>query len=274
MTTTTGAWRFPSDLAARHRFFAPSSFSHPAKLHLGLLQRLIDLYTAPGDTLLDPMAGSGSLLLAATQQRNVIIRDIEPSYVQLMHSSAPIIRQKAGLFAGLIDIDIADAKGLCCPHFDHIITSPPYGCRTQNGEGELSRKERLKDIQFDPRWLRRNTDGCAGHLGFRYANASGDNIGNKQGGKYWQDMLTVYSRLTELLPHSGKLILILKNHYRRGNLVDVVERTVDLIEGLGLTLTARHGRYIDNPSLWQRRRREAGLPIVDVEDVLVFEVAS
>lgn len=33
------------------------------------------------------------------------------------------------------------------------------------------------------------------------------------------------------------------------------------------------GRFIDNPSLWQRRRKEQGLPIVDVEDVLVFKKA-
>lgn len=66
------------------------------------------------------------------------------------------------------------------------------------------------------------------------------------------------------------MVLVIKNHYRRGSLIDVVGQTVDVVTGLGLSLIARHGRFIDNPSLWQRRRREQGLPIVDVEDVLVF----
>lgn len=62
-------WTFPVDRGLRRRLFAPEVFSHPAKLHLGLLQKLIDLYTYPGETLLDPMAGTGSLMIAATQQR-------------------------------------------------------------------------------------------------------------------------------------------------------------------------------------------------------------
>lgn len=66
------------------------------------------------------------------------------------------------------------------------------------------------------------------------------------------------------------MILVLKNHYRRGVLRDIVGQTVVEVEKMGMELVARHGRLIDNPSLWQRRRKEQGLPIVEVEDVLVF----
>jgi hypothetical protein len=52
-----------SDVALRTRWFVPASFQHPAKLHLGLLHWLIEGYTLPGETIADPMAGSGGILL-------------------------------------------------------------------------------------------------------------------------------------------------------------------------------------------------------------------
>jgi tRNA G10 N-methylase Trm11 len=238
-----------------------------------MLQKLIDVYTAPGDTLLDPMAGSGSLMLAATQQRNVILRDIAPEYVNLMQLSAPIIRRRAGLFCGLIDIDLADARSLQCSTFDHIITSPPYGIEVTNGHSNEERAK--KGALLGRRWKQfiENPTHASFAAGFRYAGGKA-NTGNKSGRNYWRDMTAIYQRCADLLPPEGRLILILKNHYRRGKLVDVISQTIAVVESLNLKLEARHSRYIDNPSLWQRRRREQGLPIVDTEDALIFAAAG
>jgi hypothetical protein len=264
-------WTFPVDTPIRRRLFAEEVFSHPAKLHLGLLQRLIDLYTAPGETLLDPMAGTGSLMLAATQQRHVILRDIIPDYVALMQVSVPLIHQVGGLFAGLIDIDQADAKTLVCPPFDHILFSPPYGFETGNGISNERRARIMREKQHGPRWDRyiQQPNHASFAAGFRYAGGRA-NTGNKSGRNYWTDMRTIYGHLADLVPAGGLMIVVLKNHYRRGKLVDVVGQTVVEVQNMGLELVARHARLIDNPSLWQRRRREHGLPIVNVEDVLIF----
>lgn len=271
MQVDNAPWTFPVDRPARRSYFDDSVFAHPAKIHLGLLQRLIDLYTEPGETLLDPMAGSGSLMIAAAQQRNVILRDIQPEYVAMMQYNAPLVHWRAGLLSGLIDIDQADARYLVCPPFDHIITSPPYGFETGSGMSNRRRAELLGSAKFGARWKRylENPNHASVAAGFRYPGGQ-DNIGNKSGRNYWAEMRAVYSRLGALLPSGGRLILILKNHYRRGKLIDVVSQTVSLAEGFSLELEARHQRLINNPSLWQRRRREKGLPIVDKEDVLVF----
>lgn len=265
-------WTFPVDRGLRRRLFAEEVFSHPAKLHLGLLQKLIDLYTYPGETLLDPMAGTGSLMIAATQQRNVILRDLQPEYVALMQASIPFIHRRAGLFGGLIDIDQADAKTLECPPFDHAIFSPPYGFETGDGVSNERRMRILNEKQHGGRWDRYLEQPCHASFagGFRYAGGN-QNAGNKSGRNYWADMRPIYGRVAQRLPAGGLMILILKNHYRRGKLRDIVGMTVVEVEKLGLALVARHGRYIDNPSLWQRRRKEKGEPTVDVEDVLVFK---
>lgn len=263
-------WTFPSDVGWRRQYFSLEAFRHPAKLHLGLLQKLIDRYTLPGDTLFDPMAGSGSLMFAATQQRNVILRELEYEYVSLIEQSVPIIRRAAGLFAGMIDYGQADARRVEVPRFDHIITSPPYGFEASGGMTE-NRRRRHEQLESLGRKLGQRSNTYS--IGFRYAGGN-TNIGNKSGGNYWREMRTVYMRMAEIMPAGGMMILILKNHHRRGKLIDVVSQTVVECESIGLTVVERHMRMVDNPSIWQRRRVEQGLPIVDHEDVLVFRRAG
>ncbi|MBK8035325.1 MAG: hypothetical protein IPK17_38635 [Chloroflexi bacterium] len=119
--TAPEVWKFRTDVALRKRYFTPEAFRHPAKAHLLLVQKLVQRYTLPGETILDPMAGTGTLLLAATLQRNVILRDLEPAYVALIEASVPIIRGAGGLLCGAIDVGVADARTITCPTFDHII---------------------------------------------------------------------------------------------------------------------------------------------------------
>lgn len=272
---TTSVWRFPVDRHTRRHYFCEEAFSHPAKLHLGLLQRLLDMYTVPGETILDPMAGTGSLMIAATQQRNVILRDIQPEYVDLMSRSVSIIHHRAGLFGGLIDIDCGDARTLECPPFDSIICSPPYGFETGAGVSNPRRIALMYQGELGKRWRRylETPTHASVAAGFRYLGGQ-DNIGNKSGRNYWRDMQCIYERMVALLPAGGRLILILKNHYRRGRLIDVTGQTICVVQTLGLELAARHQRVVSPLSLWQRRRKEKGLPVIEVEDVLVFVKGS
>ena len=52
------------------------------------------------------------------------------------------------------------------------------------------------------------------------------------------------------------------------------DSTVATCESLGFSLHARHQRRVFPLSLWQRRRKEMGLPVVEEEDVLVFRKES
>ena len=54
-------------------------FRFPAKFHPPVAHALIQAYTAPGQTLLDPFCGSGTLLLAAAAEgRHAIGSDVDP----------------------------------------------------------------------------------------------------------------------------------------------------------------------------------------------------
>lgn len=58
--------------------------NHPSPKPLQAMMKLIQHYTAPGDLVLDPFAGSGTTLLAAANQgRRFIGCDISSEYVEL-----------------------------------------------------------------------------------------------------------------------------------------------------------------------------------------------
>ena len=270
-----------SDLALRYRYFSRESLAHPAKLHLGLLAWIVERYTLPGDTIADPMAGIGSTAYAALLQRNVILREIEPRWLALAHENAAAIIREAGLFAGAIDVDQADARQPWGVQVDHVVFSPPYSCEMSSNtfrrQGILSHKQRVLAEQpgrLGQRWRllleREQTQpGSAGSIQFHYGEHPAQ-IGYLRDAAYWEAMAAIYTQARAAL-RGGKMILVIKDHIRRGVRVCVADQTVRLCETLGFALEARHARRVYPLSLWQRRRKERGEPIVEEEEVLIFQ---
>lgn len=63
------------------------NMGHPAVFPVGLAAHFINLFTKPGDKVLDPFAGSGSTGLAAEQlDRNVVMIDIKAEYFETIRS--------------------------------------------------------------------------------------------------------------------------------------------------------------------------------------------
>lgn len=66
------------------KYFPQEAVSHPAKMNLNLLEYLIQHYTDEGDTLLDPMSGTGSMgILAGLNGRNAICIDLEQKFHEM-----------------------------------------------------------------------------------------------------------------------------------------------------------------------------------------------
>lgn len=271
---------FPSDVGTRREWFVERSFTHPAKLQLGLLAWLIDRYSAPGDTVADPMAGSGSLLLAAGQQRHVIVRDVEPNFLALLHENAAHVLRRCGLFAGNIDIGAHDAREPWGYHADAIITSPPYACAASSTPNQRrflpSKLASIPGLRYDQRWAElaaHNSPSASGAVRFFYGNHPAQ-VGAFRGPRYWEAMRAVYTQAHAALRPGGLLILVIKDHVKDGQRVHVADDTALLCAGLGFTLHERHVRALDTLSLWQRRRRERGQLVVLEEDVLCFRGVS
>ena len=264
-----------SDLALRNHWFVPESFAHPAKLHLGFLRWLLEAYTSPGETIADVMAGIGSCLLAAAYGRNVIAREIEPRWLEILRANAASIQQQAGFFVGAIDIDSADAREPWGYTADHILFSPPYGneaSSSPNARHTLPYRLHNAPFAYGERWKRfieEPTEGSKGAVVFHYGTHPAQ-IGHWRGARYWQAMQQIYTQAHAALRGHGSLIIVVKDHIHAGLRVETAAQTVALCEALGFVLHARHQRQVFPLSLWQRRRKERGELVVEEEDALVF----
>lgn len=120
---------FKSDTKERKGLFEAASFAHPAKMVLGLQIYLIEHYTKPGDTILDPMAGSGTLLMACTLGRNVVLVELEDKFVKMQQDNWQKIKSLGpmlGFTMGKAVILKGDARNLEGLLADNILFSPPY----------------------------------------------------------------------------------------------------------------------------------------------------
>ena len=73
---------FPSDVQFRAKYFAPAEKGHPARCNLYMLVWLIKKLTKPGDTILDPTSGVGSLMYATLLGRNVVNIELEKHFIE------------------------------------------------------------------------------------------------------------------------------------------------------------------------------------------------
>ncbi len=269
-----GLLELGSDLHLRQKWFLPASFSHPAKLHLDLLHWIVERYTRPEDTIADPMCGIGSILYAATLQRQIIAREIEPRWLEIAYQNASHIMRAGGLFVGRISVGQQDAREPWGYQADHVVFSPPYGNETSttpNKHRALLYKLESCRVETGSRFRRladHPTDGAMGMIAFHYGNHPAQ-MGHFRGRRYWQAMTEIYANAYQALGH-GYLILILKDHIANGKRVRTAEQTIQLCQQLGFAFVAWHRRRLSQLSFWQRRRKEAGLPVVEEEDILVF----
>src|SRR5258708_7910887 len=101
------------------------------------------------------MAGIGGILYAATLQRAVIAREIEPRWLEIAMRNAAHLHYAGGLFIGLMQVGQHDARESWGYQADHIITSPPYGNEagtTPNGRRMLPYKLHQGLVSYGERW--------------------------------------------------------------------------------------------------------------------------
>ena len=120
--------RMKNDGPLRKRLFVAEAMSHPAKGHISMWQEMIERYSAPGDLMVDPMAGVGTTLVAALMGRHVICVELEPHFVAPMRASWEKMKQHPmlGFTLGHVCIIRGDARHLPLVSADSIITSPPW----------------------------------------------------------------------------------------------------------------------------------------------------
>jgi SAM-dependent methyltransferase len=257
----TGVLTFGRDHHLRRRLFTESSFQHKARVNLYWLAWLLHQHTSPTTTVLDPMGGVGSILLAATEQRPVITGDIEPHWATIQAEIARRIRHEMLFSAPAITCQW-DAAKLPLPSgsVPAIVTSPPY-------------------FDLFSNWNRKSGtdfDGNPDHIGetglcYGFHPAQVGNIHIYE--NYLRAMRKIYTECWRVLVPGGKLILIVGDKVRKRQIVPVTKDTQTLCQANGFRLITQHQRHV-TPShfrLIHKIRNGIDYPLIDLETALIFQ---
>jgi len=177
---------------------------HPAKFPEELIAEFITFFTKQGQAVLDPMAGTGSALIAALETGR------RAYGVELQDKYADIARERLQELSEELDdppeyrletANAADIADLDFPEIDYCITSPPYW-------------DMLHRKGFDTQQERREDDSLDVH----YSDDEAD-LGNIEDYHHFLDNLThIYCRVAELLREQAYMTVIVKNIKKGGTI--------------------------------------------------------
>jgi modification methylase len=263
---TTAQWQ-------RAGRYLPACTQHPGKMLPELARRIVTEYSAPGQLVVDPLAGIGTTVVeAALLDRRAVGVELEDRWVaiakeNLDHMLGRRQRRRADVRAGDAR-RLAEALGPLAGSVDLVVTSPPYACDA----GVIDK----------PAWLAGGRLCPADTLNYSTDPA---NLGHARGPAYTQAMAEVYTACHTVLRPGGRLVVVTKNTRRKGRTLDLAGLTVGLATEAGfsylghviaLHAAIRDGELAARPSYWQvtqvRHARQRGEPVhlVAHEDVTVF----
>lgn len=205
---------------------------HPAKFPETLAQEFIEFFTKRGQVVLDPMAGTGSTLVAALRAgRHSYGVELNPAYAEiarrLVLEEQQLLGEKAaGLAAHVITGDAAEIARHVSEHnlplIDYVLTSPPYWDMLHARGAETQQK-------------RRTSTG----LDVTYSDLPSD-LGNVHDyDEFVERLACIYEALQPYLRKKAYLTIIVKNVKKGGRIYPLAW---DLGRRLGKTYTLKDER--------------------------------
>ena len=198
---------------------------HPAKFPETMAQEFIEFFTKEGETVLDPMAGTGSTLVAALRcGRNSYGIELNPKYAEIAEQIVMEEREQLGevvknLKSEIINGDASHAPDYRIPIIDYVLTSPPYWNMLRAKGAETQKR-------------RRSTDD----LDVFYSDDPND-VGNLHDyEEFLEKLVGIYAGLQPLLREKAYLTVIVKNVKKGGKIYPLAW---DLGRELGKTYTLK-----------------------------------
>ncbi len=202
---------------------------HPAKFPESLAQEFIEFFTKTGETVLDPMAGTGSTLVAALRAgRHSYGFELNPSYASLASEIVTAERQALGAPADPLRAQVipADARQAAqffqdhgLPAIDYVFTSPPYWDML-HARGAQNQKNRRADEGLD----------------VTYSDDPAD-LGNIHDyDQFLAQLVAIYQALKPCLRYRAYLTIVVKNIKKKGRIYPLAW---DLARQLGKTYTLK-----------------------------------
>lgn len=198
---------------------------HPAKFPETLAQEFIEFFTKRGETVLDPMAGTGSTLVAALRAgRNSYGIELNAKYAEIARQIIEEERQALGetvsnLQSLVINGDAAQISHYQLPITNFVLTSPPYWDML-HAKGAQTQKKRRASPELD----------------VHYSEDPND-LGNiRDYDEFLEKLVSIYKGLKPLLCEKAYLTIIVKNVKKGGKIYPLAW---DIARELGKTYTLK-----------------------------------
>ena len=182
---------------------------HPAKFPETLAQEFIEFFTKRGQVVLDPMAGTGSALVAALRAgRHSFGIELNPQYAEIARQviageraalGEPADELRAEVITGDASRIAEHVREHAIPTIDYVLTSPPYWDMLHARGAETQKKRRSED-----------------ELDVVYSDDPRD-LGNLHDYEQFLDTLVgIYAALKPYLKPRAYLTIIVKNVKKGG----------------------------------------------------------
>jgi DNA modification methylase len=180
---------------------------HPAKFPETLARDFVTFFTKPEGVVLDPMAGTGSALIASLRAgRHSYGVELNPGYAdiarQLIEEERLALEGAADdLRAEILTGDASNLADMDIPPVDYVITSPPYWNMLRARGAQTQKTRREKDV-----------------LDVYYSDDPAD-LGNiDRYSVFLNRLVDVYLQLQTVLKPSAYITIIVKNVKKRGKI--------------------------------------------------------
>jgi DNA modification methylase len=180
---------------------------HPAKFPETLVQEFVEFFTKSGQTVLDPMVGTGSTMIACLRSgRHSVGIELNPTYAEiarelLKEEQTALGEAAAGLQVEVVTGDAAQISDYNLPLIDYVITSPPYW-NMLHAKGAETQRKRSSSPDLD----------------VTYSIDSAD-IGNiPDYDEFLERLVTIYTALRPILRPRAYLTIIVKNVKKGGRI--------------------------------------------------------
>jgi DNA modification methylase len=247
--------RFPKDTQIRAELFpALDPTMHVAKANLWMVKSLIEYVSEPGESIFDPFAGTGTVLVGATMGRVIQMVELEPPYQQILKSNISMLKPTvADIEERTLLLEGDSMKLLPIPDFcDHMIYSPPY-----------------------PQGLKKKgvMDKASVDLGYASAtdySADPNNFTNLNAFMYHQRIEIFYKKCLQTVKVGGTMTIIIKDNMEAGVRMKKADRTIADCVKMGWKLADRF-KWLAMGGGYSATNRAHGLETVDDEDLIVFK---
>lgn len=256
--TPEGYIIFPNDLKLRRSLFCAESTSHPAKMSLWLLQAIIDYVSEPGDILLDPMSGTGSLMMSCLPPelaRSVVLIEDAPVFHYYQTLSKEMFLAK-----GIEDSAIILLQGPCqdflpmADYFSHIIFSPPYS-NVMVPPGAKDKPEGFAAMKDSYE---------------QYKGISAKNLSRMPQFQFNQESARIYKMLFESLKRGGTMTIVIQDMMDKGRKNGLTDWALRTCVRTGFQLKDWFKRSAPGTGM-KRMMKAKGWAVVEDEDVLILE---